>query len=150
MNSNVDYIMPGNNSQAIANMYGGVLGSTTMSILASSLEPRSALSISTLEETSVTRVKKGPLFALSVMNLAYTTVGSYLTLKAMRLAKSRDVVDIHARLSLEGLVAEGFEDKRYLNKKSRKSRKSNCCLASCRGKETGDLASSLPKRETGY
>lgn len=85
----------------------------SLAVGADAVVPRPALAAQERSTSFVARVPVAPLFSLVAFNLLYVLVGFvFAGVALVASSKEREVPDVQARLSVEGLVADRFEDPR--------------------------------------
>lgn len=100
-------------SEDLAARFATFYDQTLVSIPAGVLLPLPVVNASRRVETPVTRVPIAPFFAVILLDLLYAAAGIVLTLSALAAAaRGLGARDVQARLSLAGVMAEGFENAR--------------------------------------
>ncbi|KAI9765133.1 MAG: hypothetical protein M1840_007840 [Geoglossum simile] len=88
-----------------------VFSQTAAGFASASLDPRLNHQEQLRHNLLIARVPKAPLFTLVVLNLIYALMGIILAIVALGIT-NESVKDVQARLSVQGLVAERFEQNR--------------------------------------
>ncbi|KAG8530288.1 uncharacterized protein KY384_004790 [Bacidia gigantensis] len=132
----------------LASGFAAAYDRTLLSLPTGLLLQRPALSVTRREVTLVTRVPKAPFFAVVLLDLLYAILGIALTVMALLVLglgqfKQMGVRDVQARLTLEGVLAEGFES----SKGGESAKDVEGLFAERRGESVGIRRIGLGKRE---
>jgi hypothetical protein len=97
-----------NTSQGLANAFATVFSQTTVGFAAGVMSPRPNTEEQTRNNLLIARVPKAPLYVLVLFDLIYAVLGIVLTGVALTVSGG-GIAGVQAKLSVPGLVAEGFE-----------------------------------------
>jgi hypothetical protein len=100
-----------NSSQEIADKVALAYSVVALAVGSQAVEPYPAVAAQERQSFLVSRVPAAPLFTLVIANLLFVLLGIILTSIAIW-ASGGEVREVQARLSIGGLVADRFEEKR--------------------------------------